>query len=402
LKARREGVHVRTIFRAEADRLTISEAKRLLRDALPREPALDVYVALDEHGQVEPEGEIQARQVPAANVYEPHLDADFPDACEQLGITPRWKYRPTQTGYTGEKAQDDLYTITHEEFVAYAHLFDIQVGVRDRKEFRRGPIVAPLLEELRELPPEEEILISERVSACRRSDSMATAAKHIKLLEGIAAQQSKGILTVRDAAWLLAESYHGLDLEDLIARMMAAKLAGQRLIRQPSGFPAADGEKERDWHLVVKAAEVDAWLQELGVEYRVVPLLERYGADHKVNVPDVPALAPADPNAPAPMVKGDVALLFDGVKWPTQTWERELAAPPAWLRPARIALGERGRRKAPSTWNPIEIASILMQRGETTEQQITDAFVRAKQFLSAAEAWLPKWKAHLQLRAWGK
>jgi hypothetical protein len=119
-----------TIYRAAADSLTISEAKRLIVEVLPRETAVNIYATLRSDGTPNFEdGPVEIREEKNVSVFATYIDGDFPKACEQLGIVPRWKYRPTITDYNGDRSQDDRYTISHDEFCKYAGLFGVCVVI---------------------------------------------------------------------------------------------------------------------------------------------------------------------------------------------------------------------------------------------------------------------------------
>ena len=87
-----------TIYRKNAGRITVAEAKRLVCGKGGASP-------------------------------------DFAGDCERLGIEPRMTHRPTITGYTGEGIYQDLmYSLTHDEFTRYAglHGFSVAVGNGDQ------------------------------------------------------------------------------------------------------------------------------------------------------------------------------------------------------------------------------------------------------------------------------
>jgi hypothetical protein len=116
-----------TIYRSNAERVTVAEAKRLILDAVPTEPTISVYVQVDEHGAAT--GGPQIVHNPSGTIQALHLDDDFAETLKQLGILPRMKYRPLMTDYTGGPYQDDTYTIAHDEFATIAGLFNVVVAV---------------------------------------------------------------------------------------------------------------------------------------------------------------------------------------------------------------------------------------------------------------------------------
>lgn len=114
-----------TIYRDNADRLSVSDAKRLILEALPPETSGEVYARVDENGEIDFEGPVELREVHGVQIYAGFIDRDFLPICEQLSIRPRMKYRPVFTDYNGDVSQDDTYTITHDEFVSLAELFGL-------------------------------------------------------------------------------------------------------------------------------------------------------------------------------------------------------------------------------------------------------------------------------------
>ena len=100
---------------ADTGRLTIAEAKRLILESSPRESFVQVYRREDGTLQLVPDAEPKS-------IFAGHLDEDFAANCAQLGIVPRWKYRPGKTGYAGDPATDELYTISRDELAQLADL----------------------------------------------------------------------------------------------------------------------------------------------------------------------------------------------------------------------------------------------------------------------------------------
>jgi hypothetical protein len=110
-----------TIYRKSASRLTVAEAKRLVSEAVPKEPAVDFFVA--------PDGSIKVELNHEANTAAPFINSDFLSACVELGINPKMTHRPVIAGYTGDGYQDVMYSITHDEFERYADLHGVAVTV---------------------------------------------------------------------------------------------------------------------------------------------------------------------------------------------------------------------------------------------------------------------------------
>ena len=107
-----------TIRTANNGRLTIAEAKRLILDNSPRESFAQVYRRDDGELVVVPDAEPKS-------IFAGHLDEDFASNCAQLGIVPRWKYRPGLTGYTGDPETDERFTISGDELARLAELHGV-------------------------------------------------------------------------------------------------------------------------------------------------------------------------------------------------------------------------------------------------------------------------------------
>ena len=116
-----------TIYRENAARLSVADAKRLILDAVPLEKAYNVYAKEDDEGNIEWEGEIKVVLDEKANIQASDLDNDFLATCDALSIRPRMKYRPVLQNYSGNVLQDVIYTIAHDEFVRLAESFCLLV-----------------------------------------------------------------------------------------------------------------------------------------------------------------------------------------------------------------------------------------------------------------------------------
>ena len=138
-----------TIRTADTGRLTIAEAKRLILENSPRESFVQVYRRDD--------GTLQAVQdTEPKSIYASFMDEDFAATCEQLGIVPRWKYRPGKGGYTGDPATDELYTITHDETVQLAGLHGLTLEVAPAATAAEPAPAVELAPEADEAPPLED------------------------------------------------------------------------------------------------------------------------------------------------------------------------------------------------------------------------------------------------------
>jgi hypothetical protein len=111
------------IYRQGTGRVSVADAKRWIAEALPPEPAVNLYEA--------PDGTIEPRWVEDAGFSNARIDATFTGACATREITPRHRHEPTRTDYTGPGLADAIYTITHDEFLHLAGLygFVVEVGV---------------------------------------------------------------------------------------------------------------------------------------------------------------------------------------------------------------------------------------------------------------------------------
>lgn len=123
------------IQRADESRLTIEEAKSLISGALPYERGVDVYMHVNADGQIDFDGPIEVIDE-GSNIFAGgQLATAFKEASMQGLITPRFKYRPTVTSYTGSGDDDANYTISHADFVAIAGLYGISVEVDAAPQF---------------------------------------------------------------------------------------------------------------------------------------------------------------------------------------------------------------------------------------------------------------------------
>lgn len=109
------------INRENAGRLSVADAKRLIAEALPPEPAVHFYES--------PTGTLEPRWVQDGGFSKARIDAAFMEACSTGSVTPRYRYQPMRTDYPGAGLADSLYTITHEEFSHLAGLYGLTVNV---------------------------------------------------------------------------------------------------------------------------------------------------------------------------------------------------------------------------------------------------------------------------------
>lgn len=117
-----------TVYRAENTRLSIAEAKRLILDGLPSEKFADVYARVSPDGEVDWDGQIDV-VLKSGKPHKSFIDEEFKSLCQSLGVAPVMRWRPSITGYPSDASGDELYSITHEEFVAIAARYGLGVEV---------------------------------------------------------------------------------------------------------------------------------------------------------------------------------------------------------------------------------------------------------------------------------
>lgn len=138
--------------------MTIAEAKQWILESSPRELFTDFYAGAD--GAVEAITDGSPR-----SIFADHLDADFAANCAQLGIEPRWKYRPGLTGYTGAPATDALYTITRDEVAQLANLYGLTLD----STFAFSGVSQPAAEQAAELDEAPPLAITSETPKARRA-----------------------------------------------------------------------------------------------------------------------------------------------------------------------------------------------------------------------------------------
>lgn len=88
---------------------------------------------------------------------------------------------------------------------------------------------------------------------------------------------------------------------------------------------------------------------------------------------------------PQGLTTGQIAVAFEDVYWSYEQWKSNLGDCPKWLKEARMTRGARG--KDASTWDPVELASQLLEKDSTLKIKIDQTF---KNKLGLA-AWSGKW-----------
>jgi len=99
-----------------ANRLSVSEAKRLLFEAAPLEETISAFRNAD--------GTLTARRnSPNSSLYRKSIFDDFGKVCASIGVVPRWRYQPDVTDYVDGESNDDVYTISWRDLQQLAELF---------------------------------------------------------------------------------------------------------------------------------------------------------------------------------------------------------------------------------------------------------------------------------------
>lgn len=107
--------------------------------------------------------------------------------------------------------------------------------------------------------------------------------------------------------------------------------------------------------------------------------------------------APSDPSVsesagepvgqPSGLETPEIAAIFSGIYWTYQQWKSNLSDCPKWLEPARMVKGRKGKRAA--TWNPFEVAKLLLGRG--IDLRKVDRLFRTRAEL---KPWTEEWAEH--------
>lgn len=170
----------------------------------------------------------------------------------------------------------------------YADLADSQVLVSDLQGYLqdKGIAIAAMLElELKaaisKIPSEllcvqgnAQVLFTNRIGRQFTETRCVNAGDLIASEEARIARQHAGFYKVCEAAQMLAEARPGDDVKDTIHRLTMATVNGVRIVRDPvSHFPLKLGDAASSDYNLVKAVDVDSWLNQLGVGYGFPPLV---------------------------------------------------------------------------------------------------------------------------------
>ena len=125
-----------------------------------------------------------------------------------------------------------------------------------------------------------------------------TAANYVQELQATIARHTKGYFTVEEAAQTLAENYPGeVEAKPMIQQMLKALHDGKLTIRNIGDkFPLLNKHDVRSYIHLVRAGEVNKWLQDDGHDYRL---------------PATPAPVMADGPAKPRSNKSEKTLIFE-------------------------------------------------------------------------------------------
>jgi hypothetical protein len=181
-------------------------------------------------------------------------------------------------GAVGRHLQECFLTVP--EFAEFAAKYSVAVNVQ--REFTRKPLAAPLLEEIRQVPPDESVVVHEAIGTYKGQAVMAARA-WLEQLEEVAKRQEEGYFTVGEAAQMLADANPGVEAKATIERMASAWVGNvdtrRRLIRGTDLMPLGEGKEFREFLDLVHIEEVDEWLsRSMCVPYRLGPLVPHLSA----------------------------------------------------------------------------------------------------------------------------
>jgi len=123
------------IYKPDTEPVSVARAIELLRNALPAEPAGEVFVSLKEDGSPNWDGPVEVKLNEKSTIRSAWLVDDFLSVCSELGIRPRNRYRPHITELSWNDESPQYFLIAHEDFVKYAGLYGVAV------ELGHGPAI---------------------------------------------------------------------------------------------------------------------------------------------------------------------------------------------------------------------------------------------------------------------
>lgn len=176
---------------------------------------------------------------------------------------------------------------------------------------------------------------------------------------------------------------------------------GPFYLRKIDGVPVLDGpivrleagaaqwkERLEPSDMVVSMADVKA------IEAAAKPQQTAPATD---TVPEQEAATPATvvaaSDSPAPLTRNEIASCFAGLReWDEERWKKELSSPDDWLKACQQRKGTRGRGGFESTWWPVEIATALVDRNDSTVRMLRARFKNQeplKPWLELLETYYP-------------
>ena len=403
---------MQTIYRQDTGRITVADAKELIRKAAPIERVVNVYVEVGPDDEAVADSPLIIEQGTARR-YDLSIESDFDELCKQLSIEPRNRWRPALTGYKSDARQDALYSIDHMEFVRLAELHGGTVVVRPSK--RAKPVVTTSeyaeLEKIvdwynallgadiwRKLPAlkaeDAAVLLSEfSPASTKAADIKADGIANLQVNADefalmLSAFEALSTTSRSLADWHLVARQLGLTYHDWIDRYEAAMA-----ILDPANVPIQTAAATSP----SAAAPVDAAVERIELEAEVVRVDTKPATPNDMPAPQAneadahgaAATAPrTTPDGPVSLSTGDIAFCFAGLKWTEKEWKKPLGDMPKWLEKCLEMRGQRGVRE--HRWNPVLIAATLVR-----EHNIKANSARARfQTQPLLKPWFDLWKTY--------
>ena len=343
---------MKNIYKKDDDRITISEAKRLIRAASPEDKFVDIYVGVGTSG-TETADCIEAVQRSAGR-YETSLDSDFIVICEQLKIQPRGFWRPVSTDYTAGQYQDETYAITHDEFIHLVNFYGSKVIIGIEPQ----PIVIP----------EGKSVADASIYAHAWYDSTLNAASWW-VADDVTAEEAALLLCEFDPHKVAAADADKVttsqtDPEDFLILRRVFEGIG-RTNNEPRSL--------NQWRLLAI---------ERGLKYH--SWIDDYAAAKFSAVEIAPVMS-----GPAFIPTTEAAFSFANLNgWDEDKWKKNLGTPAKWLERCIAIRGERGKRE--TLWNPVLIGAALVSEKSCSSKNIRSKF----QTVPYLAPWLDAWKTY--------
>lgn len=119
---------MKTIYRTQANRISIAEAKHLILEHLPRERYGALYARITPEGEIDWDGPSNVIEEVGV-MAEPFINRDFPVMLAQMQVEPTMRFRPSIKGYPKTKTMDAEYTIAHDEFCRVVEGYQLLVVI---------------------------------------------------------------------------------------------------------------------------------------------------------------------------------------------------------------------------------------------------------------------------------